>query len=134
MWQRVELICVVAARVYIEHCADMLNMFKVTYKGLRVMFFEVSPVFFLNLIFVTLIWFSMAGQRKIFSLISRRSQSHWLKCCSVELKTALQKFIGLIIAVSNIFLNINNSDTTIALISKVLYCIQQQLTYLRLYC
>ena len=117
----VELNCVVAAHVYIEQCIDMLNVFKVNYKVHRVTFFEVSLVFSLNLImFVTLIWFSVAGQRKFFSLISRRTQIHWLKCCSVELKTALQKCIGLIIAVSNIFLNINNSNAIIALISKVL--------------
>ena len=131
----VELFCVAAAHAYIEQCIDMLNVLKVNYKDHKVTFFEVSLVVFLNLIMlVTLIWFSVAGQRTFFSLISRRNQIHWLICCSVELKTGLQKFIGLVIAVSNIFLNINNSDTIIALISKVLYCIQQRLTYLRLYC
>ena len=83
----VELFCVVAAHVYIEQCIDILNVFKVNYKGYRVTFFKVSLVFFLNLImFVTLIWFGVAGRRKFFSLISGRSQSHWLKYCSVESK------------------------------------------------
>ena len=83
----VELFCVVAAHVYIEQCIGILNVFKVNYKGYRVTFFKVSLVFFLNLImFVTLIWFGVAGQRKFFSLISGRSQSHWLKYCSVESK------------------------------------------------
>ena len=56
------------------------------------------------------------------------AKSHRLKCCSVGLKTALEKFIGLITDVSNIFFNINNSDVIIALMIKVLYRIQQRLT------
>ena len=64
-----------------------------------------------------------------FSLISRRNKSHWLKFCSVELKTALQKFIGLITSVSNIFVSIIISDTIIAFIIKVLYRIQQRLMH-----
>ena len=69
-----------------------------------------------NLIIKLLFWFSVAGQRKLNSLISRRSQSHWLKCCSVELKTALYIFIGLITVVNNIFLSIKNSFTITVLI------------------
>ena len=42
----VELIRVVAAHVYIEQCIDMLNVFKVNYKGHRMTFFEISLVFF----------------------------------------------------------------------------------------
>ena len=38
---------------------------------------------------------------------------HWLKCCNVELKTALLEFIGMIVAVSNILLNASNNDTVI---------------------
>ena len=92
----VELICVVVAHVYIEQCIDILNVFKVNCKGYRVTLFAVSLVFIVNLImFVTY-------QRKFFSLIPRRSKSHWLKCCGVELKTALREFVGLITAVSNI--------------------------------
>ena len=34
----------------------------------------------------SLVWLT---EETLDSLISRRSQSHWLKCCSVELKTAL---------------------------------------------
>ena len=52
--------------------------------------------------------------------------SNCLICRSVELKTALQKFVGLIFVVSNLFLGINNSETITFLISKVLYFIQQQ--------
>ena len=134
-WWMVELLWLAAAHVYIEQCIDMFNVFKVNYVTrsqsdiswrLTIIFLKFNHVWFL-------ICFSVAGQRKFFSLISRRSLSHWLQCWSVELKTTLQKFVGLIIAVSNIFLNINNSDTIIALISKVLYCVQQWLTYLRLY-
>ena len=74
-------------------------------------------------------------EKSLDRLISRRSHSHWRKCCNVELKAALQKFIGLIIVVGNIFLSINNSDTITVLISKVLCCIQLQwLMCLRLYC
>ena len=61
----VELICVVAAHVYIEQCIDILNVFKVKYKGHRATFSEVSVVVLLNLnMFVALIWFSVAGRRK----------------------------------------------------------------------
>ena len=38
--------------------------------------------------------------------------------------------IGLMIAMSNMFLNINNSDTIIVLTSKVLDCIQQYSVFL----
>ena len=125
----VELTCVVAAHVYIEQCIDMLNVFKVNYKGHRMTFFEISLVFFVNLImFVTLVWFSVARQRKFFSLISWRSKNPSAEMFLIQLKTALEKFIGLITHVSNIFLNINNSDIIIALMIKVLYRIQQRLT------
>ena len=62
----VELIYVVAAHVYIEQCIDMLNVFKVNYKGSRATFVEVSLVFLqINLnMFVTLIWYSVAGRSK----------------------------------------------------------------------
>ena len=45
----VELLYVVEAYVYIEQGIDMVNVFKVNYKGHRVTFFEVSMVFLLNL-------------------------------------------------------------------------------------
>ena len=52
----VELICVVAVHVCIEQCIDMLNVFEVNYKGHGITFFEISLVFFVNLIiFVTLV-------------------------------------------------------------------------------
>ena len=125
----VELICVVAAHVYIEQCIDMLNVFKVNYKGHRMTFFEISLVFFVNLImFVTLVWFSVARQRKFFSLISWRSKKPSAEMFLIQLKTALEKFIGMITHVSNIFLSINNSDIIIAPMIKVLYRIQQRLT------
>ena len=86
----VELICVVAAHVYIEQCIDMLNVFEVNYKGHGMTFFEISLVFFVNLIiFITLVWFSVASQRKFFSLISGWSKQPlaemlqcWIKNCS----------------------------------------------------
>ena len=123
----VELICEVAAHVYIEQCIDMLNLFKVNYKGHRMTFFQISLVFFVNLImFVTLVWFSVASQRKFFSLISGWSKKPSAEMLQCWIKTALEKYIGLITGVSNIFLNINSSD---ALMIKVLYRIQQRLTY-----
>ena len=61
----VELICVVAIHVYIEKCIDMLNLFKVNFQGHRAIFSEVSLVVLVNLnMFVTLIWFCVAGGRK----------------------------------------------------------------------
>ena len=61
----VELICVVAAYVYIEQCIDRLNVFKVNYNGYRATFSKVSLVVLLNLnMFVRLIWFSVADRRK----------------------------------------------------------------------
>ena len=58
----VELLCVVEAYVYIEQGIDMVNVFKVNYKGRRVTFFEVSMVFLLNLnLFVTLFWCSVVN-------------------------------------------------------------------------
>ena len=58
----VELLCVVEAYVYIEQSIDMVNVFKVNYKGRRVTFFEVSMVFLLNLnVFVTLFWCSVVN-------------------------------------------------------------------------
>ena len=38
----VELICIVVAHAYVEQCIDMLNVFKVYYKGNRGTFFEIS--------------------------------------------------------------------------------------------
>ena len=56
LWQMLELICVLAAHVYLEQCIDMLNVFKVNYKDHRVVFSEVSLVVLSNLnMFVTLI-------------------------------------------------------------------------------
>ena len=118
----VELIFVVVVHVYIEQCTDMLNLLKVNYKGHRATFSEVSLVVLLNVnMFITWIWFSVAGRRKFGCLIFRRSHSHLLKCCSVKLKAALQKLVGLIIAV------------TYTITAYVLYCIQQWLTCLHLY-
>ena len=58
----VELLCVAEAYVYIEQGIDMVNVFKVNYKGRRVTFFEVSMVFLLNLnLFVTLFWCSVVN-------------------------------------------------------------------------
>ena len=62
LWKMVELICVVAVHVCIEQCIDMLNVFKVNYKGHRVTFFEVSLVFFLNLIMS--LWFALVWLAK----------------------------------------------------------------------
>ena len=46
-----------------------------------------------------LVWLA---EESLDSLICRWSQSNWLKYCSVKLKTALSKFIGLTIVVSSI--------------------------------
>ena len=59
----VELICVVAAHVYIEQCIGILNVFKVNYKGHRVTLFEVSLVFIVNLIMFSL-WFGLVWLTK----------------------------------------------------------------------
>ena len=37
----VELICAVAAQLFIEQCIDVLNVFEVNYKGNGATFFEV---------------------------------------------------------------------------------------------
>ena len=65
----VELICVVAAHVYIEQCIGILNVFKVNYKGHRVTLFEVSLVFIVNLIMFSL-WFSLLWLTKEYFLAS----------------------------------------------------------------
>ena len=59
--------CVVAAYLFIEHCIDVLHVFKVNFKFNGVRFFEVPLVFLLvNLdVSVTWIWFSVAVQRKL---------------------------------------------------------------------
>ena len=44
----VELICDVARHVYIEQCIDMLNVFKVSYKGHRATFSWVLPGIFIG--------------------------------------------------------------------------------------
>ena len=62
-YQLIELIFVVTAQICIEKCIDMLNVFKVYYKGNSVTFFKVSPVF-LSLeskMFSTWVGFSVAG-------------------------------------------------------------------------
>ena len=38
-----------------------------------------------------------------------------MKCCNVELKTILLEFIGMIVVVSKIFLNVNNTTTQLLL-------------------
>ena len=65
----VELICVVAAHVYIEQCIGILNVFKVNYKGHRVTLFEVSLVFIVNLIMFSL-WFGLVWLTKECFLVS----------------------------------------------------------------
>ena len=65
----VELICVVAAHVYIEQCIGILNVFKVNYKGHRVTLFEVSLVFIVNLIMFSL-WFGLVWLTKEYFLAS----------------------------------------------------------------
>ena len=64
----VELICEIA-HVYIEQNINMLNVFKVNYKDYRAALLEISLLFLLlNLdMFVTWIWFSMAGRRNLRS-------------------------------------------------------------------
>ena len=59
----VELICVVAAHVYIEQWIGVLNVFKVNCKGHRVTLFEVSLVFIVNLMMFSL-WFGLVWLTK----------------------------------------------------------------------
>ena len=56
----VELICAVAAYVYIEQCIGILNVFKVNYKSHRV---TLSLVFIVNLIMFSL-WFGLVWLTK----------------------------------------------------------------------
>ena len=49
----VELICAVAAHLYVEQCIYILNAFKVNHKDHRTTFFEVSLIFSLNLNMLT---------------------------------------------------------------------------------
>ena len=60
-----ELICVFAAHVYIEQCIDMLNVFKVNYKGIRATLLEVSFLLLSLDMLVIWIWFSVIGQTKL---------------------------------------------------------------------
>ena len=131
----VKLICAVAAHLSTEQCFDVSNVFKVNCKGNGVAFFEVSRSrwYFYWLIQTCLshgFGLVSLSEERLVSLVSRWSQIHWLKCCNVELKTALLEFIGMIVAMSNIFPNVNNSDTVIV---KMFQCTQKRLMQLCLY-
>ena len=78
-----ESICLIAAYVWTMNCEQwtywaMYWVFKDSYKGNSVTFYEVTLVFLLlNLkMFVTWIWFSVA-EESLDSLICRQSQIHW---------------------------------------------------------
>ena len=106
----------------------VLHLVKVNKKIVKRRFFVVSLIFlYLKLnIFVTSTWLN--------SIISRLSHKHWLQYFGVEFKSALGKFIRLLVAACKTFPNVNRNNTIIILIMKILYFIQQWLSRSRLYC